>query len=88
MSLVDHIVKTKTLMELAKELIQCHSQNIKLKSKVGQLETELFWTNVHFQKLVQRAQYVLKTIDEPEVSVDKCLNAVNELRQFLKDKHE
>jgi len=43
MSLVDHLMATRTKLELAKELFQTAKENQELKDRAGAAELELFW---------------------------------------------
>jgi hypothetical protein len=46
MSLVDHLLATRTALELAKELAQTAKENAHLREQVARLECEVFWLKV------------------------------------------
>ena len=43
MSLVDHLLATRTKLELAKELAKTAKENAELKDRLGAAELEIFW---------------------------------------------
>lgn len=88
MSLVEFLLDTRTPLELAKELAAMAKRNAALEDEVGQLKTELFWTNAHFQKPIQRAQTVVSSNCDPHLSLVSVERAIQEVQKFLKKKHE
>lgn len=51
MSLVDWLLKSRTPLELARDLAHHAKENAALRDRVGQLEHELFWTKVSQRNL-------------------------------------
>jgi len=46
MSLVDHLLETRTPLELAKDLAKHAPERARLLDRVNELEVELFWMKV------------------------------------------
>lgn len=49
MSLVDHLLETRSALELAKLAAKLAKENVELKDKVDALEHELFWLKANPQ---------------------------------------
>jgi hypothetical protein len=49
-SFVDHLLETRTPLELARMLVQTARENAALRDKVSELQHALFWNNVKQQK--------------------------------------
>jgi len=47
MSLVDHLIDTRTLLQLAQELVATAKENAELRERVARLECEIFWLKLN-----------------------------------------